>query len=58
VTVVTVLRSRHPYGRGDDETVVHEHEGLEGHADEVEGEHPHYAVDRERSAPAIAGDLG
>src|SRR5262245_60177877 len=60
VTVVTVRSGRRPYGRGDDERVVREHEGREGHADEVEGEHLHYAVDRasERGAAAIAGDLG
>src|SRR5262245_9799087 len=58
VTVVTVRESRRPYGRGDDQRVVREHEGREGHADEVEGEHLQYAADRERRAPAIAGDLG
>src|SRR5262245_47655176 len=58
VTVVTVRSRRHPYGRGDDQRVVREHEGREGHADEVEGEHLHYAVDRGRGTAAIAGDLG
>jgi hypothetical protein len=43
VTLVTVRGSRHPYGRGDDETVVREHEGREGHADGIKGEHLHYA---------------
>src|SRR5262245_13993608 len=57
-TVVTVRGSHHPYSPGDDETVVHGHEGREGHADEVKREHFHYAVDRGRTVSAIAGDLG